>query len=329
MLLDIVYTYVDNTDSEWLDQKNKDKNNNIIEAKFDIECRSNSNLNELLYSIRSLELYFKGMYDKIYIVSNNKILPKFLKNTDNIIMICDKELLGNTSYNSQAIESKIHEIPGLSEYYLYFNDDFILNGPVFLKDFLNNGKLIWYEETNIIARLVKKKIISKLYVSVISNKNKDTVHSARNYTKSIIKCYNNKQISHSCRIFKKSLVIKFYNKYSEYIDNLRLEKFRSEKTFCFVDAFCFWAEKNGHLILKNNYETALLVHNDAPNDAYNFLTSLYNKVMIKRIFYNNSEYKFLSILDSRKEPNCNKTLFLFLEEKYSKKSKYEIEKVKR
>jgi hypothetical protein len=96
-----------------------------------------------------------------------------------------------------------------------------------------------------------------------------------------------------------------------------------------VDAFCFWAEKNGHLILKNNYETALLVHNDAPNDAYNFLTSLYNKVMIKRIFYNNSEYKFLSILDSRKEPNCNKTLFLFLEEKYSKKSKYEIEKVKR
>lgn len=318
MIIDIVYTYVDNTDEDWNLQKNKDKNEYIHNSKSDCECRYNSNLNELLYSIRSLEMFFKDKYNKIYLVTNNGKLPHFLKEHENIVVILDTELLGTTSYNSNSIESVLHEIPNLSEYYLYFNDDFILSKHINIEDLLStNNELIWYEETNFFVNLLNNKYLYNIYSSVISNIINDTVAEARNYTKKIIKYNKNKTISHSCRIFKKSLVNKFYNTYKTYIDELRLEKFRTKTTFCFVDAFCFWAQENGFLLLKDNCKTCLLLQSN-----YEYL-NIYNYIMIKLIEYYTDYYTFVCIEDNRKRDTFSKNLFIYLENTFYIKSKYE------
>ena len=320
MIIDIVYTYVDSTDEAWKLQKEKDINNTVEASKSDCECRYNSSLNELLYSIRSLEMFFKDKYNKIYLVTNNGKLPKFFKEHDNIIVLLYSELLGNTTYNSNSIESVLHEIPNLSEYYLYFNDDFMLLKNLNIDDLIsNNNELIWYEETNFFSNLLNNKYIYNIYSSVISNIINDTVPDARNYTKKLINYNKPKTISHSCRIFKKSLVTEFYNKYKLYIDNLRLEKFRTKTTFCFVDAFCFWAEENGYLLLKNSCKTCILLQTD-----YEYL-NIYNYIMFKIIHYYKDYYTFLCIEDNRKKKTFCKNIFEYLENKFNIKSKYEYE----
>jgi hypothetical protein len=318
MIIDIVYTYVDNSDKDWNLQKKKDIYNNVYTSNSDCECRYNSNLNELMYSIRSLEMFFKDKYNKIYLVTNNGKLPFFLKEHDNIVVLLYSELLGNTSYNSNSIESVLHKIPNLSEYYLYFNDDFMLFKNLNIYDLIsNNNELIWYEESNFFMNLLNNTYIYNIYSSVISNIINETVAVARDYTKKLINYNKKKIISHSCRIFKKSLVEEFYNKYKLYIDNLRLEKFRTKTTFCFVDAFCFWAEENGYLLLKNNCKTCILLQSD-----YEYL-NLYNYTILNIIHYYKDYYTFLCIEDNRKKNTFCNNIFEYLENKFNIKSKYE------
>jgi hypothetical protein len=45
------------------------------------------------------------------------------------------------TYNSQAIEACLHRIPGLSEHYLYLNDDFLLGREVSPEDFFTPAGL--------------------------------------------------------------------------------------------------------------------------------------------------------------------------------------------
>ena len=165
MIIDIVFTWVDYKNKEWIKKKNQDsiKCNNIV--KYNNNNRYNSNLNEIKYAIRSIEKYFKNKYRNIYFVTNTSKLPGFLKHNTNLIPIHDETLLGTTCYNSCTIESCLHKIPGLSEYYLYFNDDMILNKKLHINDFItSDGKPIWYFESNKIINIVNKyPFISKIY----------------------------------------------------------------------------------------------------------------------------------------------------------------------
>ena len=309
MLVDIVYTYVDHTDAEWCAKRKEDCETYRHDSP---EGRYNTNLNELMYSIRSLEKYFKDKYNHIFIVTNTRRLPHFLAESPNITVVNDTELLGHTSYNSQAIESMLHEIPGLSEYYLYFNDDFLLNDYLDISDFVSDDILCWYEESNIIMNTVVKNPYLLYLYNTLSIFN-DSVAAARAYTYDIIGYTGNAFISHSCRIFKKSLVQAFIECYKENIDELRLQPFRSTRTFCFVDAFCFWAEKNGHLVLQDTRATGILVQTDYSVD------SLYNAIVI---WYLNS-YSFICIEDTRTNNRLNVRLQEFLYTTFDMPSKYE------
>ena len=50
-------------------------------------------------------------------------------------MICFSRKPSDQCRSSNAIEFNIHRIPGLSEHFVYFNDDFMLGSPVSIEDF--------------------------------------------------------------------------------------------------------------------------------------------------------------------------------------------------
>ena len=85
MIIDIVFTWVDYKNKEWIKKKNQDaiKCNNIV--KYNNNNRYNSNLNEIKYAVRSIEKYFKNKYRNIYFVTNTGELPSFLKPFENLI----------------------------------------------------------------------------------------------------------------------------------------------------------------------------------------------------------------------------------------------------
>lgn len=131
--IDVVYTWVDGNDPVW--QKKY--------AKYRPEAASNprnnsasryTNRDELKYSLRSLSMYGSSFVRNVYIVTDGQT-PKWLNTEAPGIKVVDhKEIFADKSalpiFNSHAISSQIHHIPGLSDRYVFFNDDVFLGRPV-------------------------------------------------------------------------------------------------------------------------------------------------------------------------------------------------------
>ena len=124
-------------------------------------------MNQMLYSLRSIEMYAPWIR-KIFIVTNGQ-KPNWLNLNksrqdwwyskkmqgfsciytfkspylERIELVLHTQIFQNHShlptFNSAAIETHLHRIPGLSRRFIYFNDDFSLQSPVSLTDF-------WTEE---------------------------------------------------------------------------------------------------------------------------------------------------------------------------------------
>lgn len=133
--IDIVYTWVDSNDIEFIRNKNKYENvmSEMQKEKEEISdiARFESH-DELKYSIRSIFEYAPWV-NHIYIVTNGQV-PKWLNSECSKVsiithdQIIDREYL--PTFNSHVIESSLHKIPGLSEHYIYFNDDVMLTRPI-------------------------------------------------------------------------------------------------------------------------------------------------------------------------------------------------------
>jgi hypothetical protein len=137
--IDIVYLWVDGNDPNWLPIKDyylalEGKATNTADS-----CTTNrfSDHEELKYSLRSL-LKFAPFFHHIYIVTMNQ-RPYWLLDHPQITIIDHTEIFpcleDLPTFNSHALESNLHRIPGLAEHFIYFNDDVLLGLPVSPSDF--------------------------------------------------------------------------------------------------------------------------------------------------------------------------------------------------
>ena len=134
--IDMVYLYVNSNDEEWVVKRNQytmDQNNGA--------CRFRDN-KELMYSLRSVEKYAPWIRN-IYIVSNSSMPDWLNTNHPKIHIIAHEEIMPPDilpCFNSNVIESFIHMIPGLSEFFLYANDDMFFCNYVTPDFFVKDGK---------------------------------------------------------------------------------------------------------------------------------------------------------------------------------------------
>jgi hypothetical protein len=141
MPIDFVMTWVDDTDEQWLAEKNeyapKYMKNNTING----DCRYRD-WDILKYWFRSVEKYATWVR-KIHFVTCGH-LPDFLNVNHpklNIVKHSDyipQEYL--PTFSARAIELNFHRIPDLTEQFVYFNDDMFLNAPLSQEDFFKGGK---------------------------------------------------------------------------------------------------------------------------------------------------------------------------------------------
>lgn len=165
--IDVVYTWVDGNDPEWralkelyliatlrkaiADSSGDYEDSEIrrtflatMAAMFDAATQNRFVDNqELRYSLRALYEY-APFVNHIYIVTMGQ-RPHWLADHPKITIIDHKQIFKNQSdlptFNSHAIECNLHRIPGLGEYFLYFNDDVFLGAPVTPEDFFVNDKV--------------------------------------------------------------------------------------------------------------------------------------------------------------------------------------------
>ncbi|MGQ0626299.1 MAG: stealth family protein [Sporichthyaceae bacterium] len=133
--VDAVYTWVDGADPAWRERMARAR---AAEQGLEYHPQSQGDQrflqrDELRYSLRSVEM-FAPWIRHIYLVTDRQC-PAWLDTTHPKITVIDhRDIFADSSvlpvFNSNAIISRLHHVPGLSEHYIYFNDDFFLGRPL-------------------------------------------------------------------------------------------------------------------------------------------------------------------------------------------------------
>ena len=126
---DVVITWVENNEN-FIKEKSKWEKIYKLESNVHHNHDRYNDNQELKYCLRSIEKYLKN-YNFVYLIVKDDQFPKYLKtNAKNFKVIKHSEIIPKEylpTFNSHSIECFLHHIPNLREYYLYFNDDMILN----------------------------------------------------------------------------------------------------------------------------------------------------------------------------------------------------------
>ncbi|MDD2755062.1 MAG: Stealth CR1 domain-containing protein [Methanothrix sp.] len=152
---DVVYTWVNGSDEAFAESRRRCliKHGFALapEASGGHRFRDNE---ELRYSLRSLDAYAPWIR-RVYIVTNGQV-PRWLDTENERVRIVTHDKLFSNSddlptFNSNAIELQLHKIPGLSDRFLYFNDDCFLGRPISLSDFITpaGGIRVYLEATRV------------------------------------------------------------------------------------------------------------------------------------------------------------------------------------
>ncbi|WP_338701565.1 stealth family protein [Streptomyces sp. Q6] len=139
--VDVVYTWVDGNDPDW--QRRRAAYGHGGYHTESANAARYISRDELRYSLRALEQNAPWVRH-VYVVTDRQ-RPAWLTDRHPRITVVDhSEIFDDPealpTFNSHAIESRLHHIKGLSEHFLYFNDDMFLGRPVTPSDFfLSNG----------------------------------------------------------------------------------------------------------------------------------------------------------------------------------------------
>ncbi|MER5732353.1 stealth conserved region 3 domain-containing protein [Streptomyces sp. NPDC002138] len=129
--VDAVYTWVDGGDPVWAARKAAARGE-VYHAESASDARFLSR-DELRYSLRSLHL-FAPWIRNVHVVTDNQVPAWMRRDLPGFRVVDHREIFRNPAdlptFNSHAIESRLHHVPGLSEHFLYFNDDMFLGRPL-------------------------------------------------------------------------------------------------------------------------------------------------------------------------------------------------------
>ncbi len=130
--VDVVYTWVDGADPVWMEARDLRLGDaaqpHAPEAAGDARYRARD---ELRYSMRSVHL-FAPWVRTIHLVTDGQ-RPEWLADDPRVHVVDHREILPGDvlpTFNSHAIETGLHRVPGLAEHFIYLNDDVLLGRPL-------------------------------------------------------------------------------------------------------------------------------------------------------------------------------------------------------
>ena len=192
---------------------------NTINKKYNPDIRSKG-LDEIIYSVNSVIIFIPWIR-KIFIVTNNQIpqIDNQLISSGKVVIIDQNTIVDSKylpTFNSDVIESFLHNIPNLSEIFLYNNDDMMHLNYIDRRDI--------YEVRN-----------NKILLKIRNNYNKNSrVHQVEyslriDYTKKLflnidpnIRLINN----HHTKFLRKSTMKYIEEKFTKLLNKMRIHRVR-------------------------------------------------------------------------------------------------------
>lgn len=240
MKIDFVVTWVDGSDTKWLEEKQK------YSDKGDKQTGRYRDWGLFKYWFRAIEKYANWV-NKIYLVTYGHI-PDWL-NVDNqrLVIVNHKDFIPDKylpTFSSHPIELNMHLIPNLEEHFVYFNDDVFLNSPVKEADFFVNGlpcdKLVltsiissnyydWFPHIILNNNAVINQMFSKedLKRSILYSKDYSIKENIKNYILSRRKNITSFNFFHLSQSFLKQSFVDCWDRCYNILDLTCKRKFRS------------------------------------------------------------------------------------------------------
>ncbi|MEP7330671.1 MAG: stealth family protein [Terracoccus sp.] len=149
--IDVVYTWVDGSDPDWVARKSAALRDRGVPVDHELSANSSrfTSRDELRYSLRSLESHADWVRH-VYLVTDDQVPPWLQVGHPGLTVVNHRELFAGRgrlpTFNSHAIESQLHHIDGLSEHFLYLNDDVFFGRPVAPEQFFTgNGMALFHQ----------------------------------------------------------------------------------------------------------------------------------------------------------------------------------------
>lgn len=135
--IDFVVTWLDSLDPEWQKSYAKYSPN----TKGDKDNARFRNMDIFRYWFRAVEMYAPWVR-KVFLITNGKFPDWINKDNPKLVLVKHEDYMPKEclpTFNSCAIELHMHKIKGLSDHFVYFNDDIFLNSPVKPNYYFRNG----------------------------------------------------------------------------------------------------------------------------------------------------------------------------------------------
>lgn len=150
--MDAVITYVNSLDPVWQQQYAESTHRPVLAKRY-------RDWGLLPYLLRGIEQYMPFVDRVFLVVSGESQVPEWA-DTTRLQTICHKDIIPERflpTFNSTTIELFLHRIPGLSEEFIYFNDDFYPVAPMKRADFFADGKIVTRFSRHLLALDLYKK----------------------------------------------------------------------------------------------------------------------------------------------------------------------------
>lgn len=235
--IDVVYTWYNSNDySAFRTRMYYNINPYTEDKRF-------TDIGELKYSINSVKKYMPWVRKIWVAVADDQEVPQWLKNDTDVTVVRHSEFFHpnqvRPTYNSVAIESSLHRINGLSEKFIYFNDDTFIGKPMKPSHFYTrNGRpKVWlspvdYHKIKSITNLSKHNIME-------INAFNQVMDIRPNSTRKL------KRMKHQVKALTKSMMKKFEEsvnlestRSSRFRDNLSINTILGASTLCLIDNEC-------------------------------------------------------------------------------------------
>lgn len=147
--IDIVFSWVDGASIDWQRARAKRMESYVVGEGDSAEARYRQ-IDELKYALRSVHL-FAPWIRRIFIATDSPV-PAWLDEHPGVTIVRSEDFFVDISvlptHNSHAIEAQLQHIPGLSEHFLYSNDDMFFGRPISPDMFFSPGGVTKFIEAN-------------------------------------------------------------------------------------------------------------------------------------------------------------------------------------
>jgi hypothetical protein len=294
--IDAVITWVDGNDISH--QRKRDRIFRQETGKEDTEIPAGKDSTrfidngELKFCLRSIRRYAPWIRN-IYIITDDQV-PEFLTEElmDQLrIRIVDhREILESyewamPTFNSRTLETALWRIKGLSDKFIYFNDDFVITQPVQPEDFFKGENVVlrgkWKKVRQYGAFRLKLNELISLAIKKVLGINRTMNLLMQIKSAQLAGFYESYYMSpHVPHPIRKKTLIQFFEKKPGHFDKNIQYKFRSTEQFSGVYLANHLEIRDGNAILERQDESVML---NGEMDLYPILKAKLSRIQSRQV----------------------------------------------